>query len=55
VRISLQGALEECPPDIQQKDTLDILSNLDQVLADQKSAINFNGGGFDNHRISGII
>ncbi|MGI0033769.1 MAG: superoxide dismutase, partial [Nitrososphaeraceae archaeon] len=27
------------------------LSNLDQVPADQKSAINFNGGGFDNHRI----
>jgi superoxide dismutase, Fe-Mn family len=29
----------------------EILSNLDQVPADQKSAINFNGGGFDNHRI----
>jgi Fe-Mn family superoxide dismutase len=30
---------------------LKILSNLDEVPADQKSAINFNGGGFDNHRI----
>ena len=36
---------------IQEKDILEILSSLDQVPADQKSAINFNGGGFDNHRI----
>ena len=47
----LNAALEKCPPDIQDKDILEILSNLDQVPADQKSAINFNGGGFDNHRI----
>src|SRR5829696_1137917 len=33
------------------KDVLEILSNIDQVPADQKGAINFNGGGFDNHRI----
>ena len=48
----LNAALEKCSPDIQEKDIIDILSsNLDQVPADQKSAINFNGGGFDNHRI----
>lgn len=47
----LNAALEKCPPDTHQKDILDILSNLDQVQTDQKSAINFNGGGFDNHRI----
>jgi superoxide dismutase, Fe-Mn family len=47
----LNAALEKCPPEVQEKDILEILSNLDQVPADQKSAINFNGGGFDNHRI----
>jgi len=47
----LNAALEKCPSDIQNKDIVEILSNIDQVPADQKSAINFNGGGFDNHRI----
>ncbi len=47
----LNAALEKCPPEIQEKDIVEILSNLGQVPADQKSAINFNGGGFDNHRI----
>jgi superoxide dismutase, Fe-Mn family len=47
----LNAALEKCPPEIQEKDILDILTKLDGVPADQKSAINFNGGGFDNHRI----
>jgi superoxide dismutase, Fe-Mn family len=47
----LNAALEKCPPEIQEKDILEILANLDQVPADQKSAVNFNGGGFDNHRI----
>ena len=47
----LNAALEKCPPEVQEKDIEEILSNLDQVPADQKSAINFNGGGFDNHRI----
>jgi superoxide dismutase, Fe-Mn family len=47
----LNAALEKCPPEIQEKDIVDILTNLDGVPADQKSAINFNGGGFDNHRI----
>ena len=47
----LNAALEKCSSEIQEKDIVEILSNLDQVPADQKSAINFNGGGFDNHRI----
>ena len=47
----LNAALDKCSTDIQEKDIVEILSNLDQVPADQKSAINFNGGGFDNHRI----
>ena len=47
----LNTALEKCPSDVQAKDIVEILSKLDQVPADQKSAINFNGGGFDNHRI----
>jgi superoxide dismutase, Fe-Mn family len=47
----LNAALEKCSPEIQDKDIVDILSNLNQVPPDQLSAINFNGGGFDNHRI----
>jgi Fe-Mn family superoxide dismutase len=47
----LNAALEKCSSEIQEKDIVEILSNLDQVPADQKSAINFNGGGFDNHRL----
>ena len=30
------AALEKCPPEIQEKDILDILSSLGQVPADQK-------------------
>jgi superoxide dismutase, Fe-Mn family len=48
---NLNAALEKCSPEIQNKDILEILSNLDQVLSEVKGAINFNGGGFDNHRI----
>jgi superoxide dismutase, Fe-Mn family len=47
----LNTALEKCPPEIQQKAILDILSSLDYVPANQMSAINFNGGGSNNHRI----
>lgn len=47
----LNLALEGCPSDIQEKDILEILSNFGVVPGDKKSAINFNGGGFDNHRI----
>ncbi|MGN6628787.1 MAG: superoxide dismutase [Candidatus Nitrosocosmicus sp.] len=48
---NLNTAIEKCPPEIQNKDTLEILSNLDLVPNEVKGAINFNGGGFDNHRI----
>ena len=47
----LNAALDKCPPEIQEKDIVEILSDLNQIPAEQKSAINFNGGGFDNHRI----
>jgi superoxide dismutase, Fe-Mn family len=50
-REALYTTTDLCPSQIQEKDILEILSNLDEVPADQKSAINFNGGGFDNHRI----
>jgi len=47
----LNAALENCPSDVQGKDILDILSNLNLVPESQRSAINFNGGGYDNHRL----
>ena len=47
----LNGALEKCSSDIQNKDIIEILSDLNQVPQELKSAINFNGGGFDNHRL----
>jgi Fe-Mn family superoxide dismutase len=47
----LNAALEKCPQEIQDKEIVEILSNHKQIPADQLSAINFNGGGFDNHRI----
>jgi Fe-Mn family superoxide dismutase len=47
----LNAALEGCSTDVQEKDIVEILSNLEVVPGDKKSAINFNGGGFDNHRI----
>ena len=48
---NLNAALEKCPNEIQEKDITEILANLDQVPSDLKGSINFNGGGFDNHRI----
>ena len=47
----LNGALEKCSSDIQNKDIVDILSDLNQVPQELKSAINFNGGGYDNHKL----
>jgi len=47
----LNAALEKCSSDIQNKDILEILGNIDQVPADLKGAINFNGGGYDNHKL----
>jgi Fe-Mn family superoxide dismutase len=48
---NLNAAIEKCSQDIQNKDVTEILSNLDQVPAELRGAVNFNGGGFDNHRI----
>ena len=47
----LNAALEKCPAEIQEKDILDILSDINSVPEDKRSAINFNGGGYDNHRL----
>ena len=41
----LNAALEACPQEIQDKDIIDILSDLNQVPEAQRGAINFNGGG----------
>ena len=47
----LNAALETCPAEIQEKDIIDILSDINSVPEDKKGAINFNGGGYDNHRL----
>jgi len=47
----LNDALGKCSSDIQNKDILDILSDLSQVPEELKKAINFNGGGYDNHKL----
>ncbi len=47
----LNDALGKCSSDIQNKDIIDILSDLNQVPQELKSAINFNGGGYDNHKL----
>ena len=47
----LNDALGKCSSDIQNKDIVDILSDLSQVPPELKGAINFNGGGYDNHKL----
>jgi superoxide dismutase, Fe-Mn family len=47
----LNDALGKCSSDIQNKDIIDILSDLSQVPDELKKAINFNGGGYDNHKL----
>ncbi len=47
----LNAALEKCPANVQDVDILNILANLDSVPTEQRGAINFNGGGYDNHRL----
>ncbi len=47
----LNDALGKCSSDIQNKDIIDILGDLSQVPDELRKAINFNGGGFDNHRL----
>ena len=47
----LNDALGKCSSDIQNKDIIEILSDLNQVPQELRSAINFNGGGYDNHKL----
>ena len=48
----LNEALESCPAEAQEMDILDILADIDGTIPESKrGAINFNGGGFDNHRL----
>jgi Fe-Mn family superoxide dismutase len=47
----MNGALEKLSPELQEKDIEEILSNINKVPDDIKGAINFNGGGYDNHKL----
>ena len=47
----MNGALEKLSPELQDKGIEEILSNINQVPEDVKGAINFNGGGYDNHKL----
>ena len=47
----LNATLEKCSSDIQGKDILEILADLTQVPDNLRGAINFNGGGYDNHKL----
>lgn len=47
----MNAALDSCPGEIQDKDIIEILSDIGSVPDAQRGAINFNGGGFDNHRL----
>ena len=47
----LNDALGKCSSDIQNKDIVDILSDLNKVPQELRGAINFNGGGYDNHKL----
>ena len=47
----LNGTLEKLSPELQSKAIEDILSNIKQIPDEFRGAINFNGGGYDNHKI----
>ena len=47
----MNGALEKLSPEMQSKDITEILSNINDVPEDIRGAINFNGGGYDNHKL----
>lgn len=42
---------EKLPADMQSKDLLDVLANISSVPEAVRGAINFHGGGYDNHRL----
>ncbi len=48
---TMNGALEKLSPEMQSKDITEILSNINDVPEDIRGAINFNGGGYDNHKL----
>ena len=48
---TMNGALEKLNPEMQSKDITEILSNINDVPEDIRGAINFNGGGYDNHKL----
>ena len=48
---TMNGALEKLSPELQDKGIEEILSNINQIPDDVKGAINFNGGGYDNHKL----
>ena len=48
---TMNGALEKLSPELQDKGIEEILSNINQIPDDVRGAINFNGGGYDNHKL----
>ncbi|MDA7941894.1 MAG: superoxide dismutase [Nitrosopumilus sp.] len=47
----LNAALEGCPQEVQDRDLLEILADIGSVPEAKRGAVNFNGGGYDNHRL----
>ena len=47
----MNATLEKLSPEIQNKNILEILNDIDQVPESFRNALNFNAGGFDNHRL----
>ncbi len=47
----LNAALEKCPADVQGMDIETLLASLSSVPEEVRGAVNFNGGGFDNHSL----
>ncbi len=47
----LNAALEKCPADVQGMDIETLLASLSSVPEGVRGAVNFNGGGFDNHSL----
>lgn len=47
----MNATLEKLSPEMQNKTIPEILTNIDKVPIDLRSALNFNAGGFDNHTL----
>ena len=47
----LNAALEKCPADMQDMEVPQLLAKIGSVPEDVRGAVNFNGGGYDNHRL----